>query len=94
MVSVIYHDNDASKWISIESQLDTGASCSAMSIADPRRTVHVFIIVDYGMCLLLHLFSCHFLNVVYNNIIIIIHAVYNILESTNKYCSEVGGSLG
>ncbi|KAK2157541.1 hypothetical protein LSH36_189g04033 [Paralvinella palmiformis] len=47
MVSVIYHDNDASKWISIESQLDTGASCSAMSIADPRRTVHVFIIVDY-----------------------------------------------
>jgi len=39
---------------------------------------HMFIIVDYGMCLLLHLFSCHFSNVVYNNIIII-HAVYNIL---------------
>ena len=39
IVSLKYHDNDASKWISVKSQLDTGASCSAMLIADLRNIV-------------------------------------------------------
>ena len=64
------------------------ASCIVMWMRS-----HMFIIVDYDMCLLLHLFSCHLSNVVFNNIVII-HAVPNISLSTNSYCGKVGNSLG